>query len=97
MVRNQRHRSRVAQAATEYMMVVSVIIIAVVGASYAYVPTFRNGVACLADEVSTMLDTGRIGNAGIKRDDGAGAAGCCSGGCGNNTSRTATAVPPAGS
>ena len=51
-VQVQRRRG---QAATEYMMVVSVIVIAVVGAAYAFVPTFQVGVEELGHDVSEIL------------------------------------------
>lgn len=43
------------QTATEYMMVVSVVVIAVVGAAYAFVPTFQTGVYELGYDVSAIL------------------------------------------
>lgn len=46
---------RRGQAATEYMMVVSVLVIAVVGAAYAFVPTFQVGVEELGHDVSEIL------------------------------------------
>lgn len=48
------------QTATEYMLIVSVVVIAVVAAAYTFVPTFQQGVADLADDVSTILDGGCI-------------------------------------
>lgn len=57
------------QTATEYMMVVSVIVIAVVGAAYAFVPTFQVGVQELGYDVSAILSNqgstrGGFGTAG---------------------------------
>jgi uncharacterized protein (UPF0333 family) len=52
---NNRKRG---QAATEYMMVVSVVVIAVVGAAYAFVPTFQTGVNELGYDVSAILSNG---------------------------------------
>ena len=46
------------QTATEYMMVVSVVVIAVVGAAYAFVPTFQTGVNELGYDVSAILSNG---------------------------------------
>lgn len=54
------------------MLLVSVIVVAVVAASYTFVPTFREGVASLAKDVSTILDTGKIGGAGANRSGGGG-------------------------
>ena len=48
------------QTATEYMLIISVVVIAVVAAAYTFVPTFRQGVADLAMDVSTILDGGCI-------------------------------------
>ena len=55
------------QTATEYMLIVSVIVIAVVAAAYVFVPQFKNGVQKLAEDVSTILDTGKIGGSGQER------------------------------
>ena len=55
------------QTATEYMLIVSVIVIAVVAAAYVFVPTFKNGVDKLAKDVSTILDSGKIGASGQTR------------------------------
>ena len=49
------------QTATEYMLIVSVIVVAVVAAAYLFVAPFRAGVEQLAKDVSTMLDDGKIG------------------------------------
>ena len=49
------------QTATEYMLIISVIVVAVVAAAYMFVPTFRAGVEELAKDVSTILDDGKIG------------------------------------
>ncbi len=65
-----KRRSESGQTATEYMLLVSVIVVAVVAASYTFVPTFRQGVASLAEDVSTILDTGKIGGAGVDRSGG---------------------------
>lgn len=54
-IANRRHRG---QTATEYMMVVSVVVIAVVGAAYAFVPTFQTGVNELGFDVSHILAKG---------------------------------------
>ena len=48
------------QTATEYMLIVSVVVIAVVAAAYQFVPQFRQGVAELASDVSTIMDGGCI-------------------------------------
>ena len=48
------------QSATEYMLIVSVVVIAVVAGAYSFVPTFQQGVSDLARDVSTILDGGCI-------------------------------------
>ena len=53
------------QTATEYMLIISVVVIAVVAAAYTFVPTFKKGVAELASDVETILQHGQIGSAGI--------------------------------
>lgn len=52
------------QTGTEYMLVISVIVIAVVGAAYAFVPQFEEGVNELGRDVSQVLATGDIGGIG---------------------------------
>lgn len=68
-------RSRAGQAgqgATEYMLVIAVIVIAVVAASYTFVPQFRAGVESLAQDVNQALSTGEIAGLGGFNRDGAG-------------------------
>jgi Flp pilus assembly pilin Flp len=55
------------QTATEYMLIISVIVIAVVAAAYMFVPVFQSGVQDLAHDVSTILDSGQIGALGQTR------------------------------
>ena len=52
-----RRRVR-AQAGSEYMMVISVVTIAAVGAAFAFVPSFRVGVTDLGADVQEILSTG---------------------------------------
>ena len=68
-----RFASERGQAATEYMALVSVVVIAVVAAAWTFVPGFQDGVGALATDVSTILDTGAIGGVGLPRDGAAGA------------------------
>ncbi len=56
------------QTATEYMLIISVVVIAVVAAAYAFVPTFKDGVNSLADDVESILRTGQIGGIGEPRN-----------------------------
>ena len=55
------------QTGTEYMLVISVIVIAVVGAAYGFVPSFRAGVEGLAFDVVDGLKRGYIRNVGADR------------------------------
>ena len=55
------------QSTVEYMLLISVIVIAIVAAAYIFVPTFQEGVKELADDVKAMLDSGKIGSVGTTR------------------------------
>jgi len=55
------------QTATEYMLIISVIVIAVVAAAYTFVPTCQDGVQALSNDVKSILDTGKIGDVGTDR------------------------------
>lgn len=66
----QRTSSERGQASTEYMLLVSVIVIAVVAAAYTFVEPFRGGVASLAADASRILSTGSIGPVGLARKGG---------------------------
>ncbi len=56
------------QSTVEYMLLISVIVIAIVAAAYIFMPTFQSGVEALAQDVSSILDTGKIGGTGTARD-----------------------------
>lgn len=60
-IRNQ------GQTATEYMLIISVVVIAVVAAAYEFVPLFKTGVQDLGNDVKQMLSNGggRGGGAGM--------------------------------
>src|SRR2546423_14856341 len=58
---------REGQTSTEYMLTISVIVIAVTAAAYFYVPSFQNGVLQLAQDTSRILQTGQIGGIGLAR------------------------------
>ena len=60
-------RGEEGQTATEYMLIISVIVIAVVAAAYIFMPAFQAGVQALSEDVSTILDTGKIGDKGQDR------------------------------
>jgi len=58
-------RPRRGQSTTEYMLLISVIVIAVVAAAYIFIPDFQTGVDSLAKDISYYLDTGHTtGNGG---------------------------------
>ena len=48
------------QTATEYMLIISVVVLAVVAAAYVFVPKFQEGVDALGTKVMTILDKGCI-------------------------------------
>ena len=73
-------RSEHGQTGTEYMLVISVIVVAVVAAAYTLVPTFQGGVAALAQDASRILDTGEVGGIGLDRGGGGGIGGGGGGG-----------------
>ena len=54
-----RRKSR-GQTATEYMLIISVVVIAVVAAAFAFVPAFSEGVVALGENVKNILDIGCI-------------------------------------
>jgi uncharacterized protein (UPF0333 family) len=49
---------RRGQSTTEYMLLISVIVIAIVAASYVFIQDFQDGVDTLAHQISYFLDTG---------------------------------------
>ena len=55
------------QTATEYMLIISVIVIACVAAAYFFVPSFQTGVQDLASDVSTILDKSPVSDLEILR------------------------------
>ena len=61
-----RHPRR-GQTATEYMLLISVIVIAIVAAAYVFIEPFQEGVNALALDVSQILDTGDIVGTGTVR------------------------------
>ncbi len=55
------------QSTVEYMLLISVIVIALVAAAYVFVPVFEAGVKDLANDVRKILSTGKIGRTGTTR------------------------------
>ncbi|MFH1463810.1 MAG: Flp family type IVb pilin [Pseudomonadota bacterium] len=60
-------REETGQSTVEYMLLISVIVIAIVAAAYVFVPTFQAGVQALANDIKSILDTGKIGSTGTTR------------------------------
>lgn len=63
-------RSESGQGSTEYMLVISVIVVAVTAGAYLFVPQFRTGSEALAGDVSRILATGEVGGVGLNRGGG---------------------------
>jgi len=55
------------QSTVEYMLLISVIVVAIICAAYIFIPTFQQGVLLLAEDVKSILDTGKIGSVGTNR------------------------------
>ncbi len=51
-------RGEEGQTATEYMLIISVVVIAVVAAAYEFVPLFKEGVIDLGNDVKQLLSNG---------------------------------------
>ena len=76
-------RRRCGQTATEYMLVISVVVIAAVSAAWTFVPAFQDGVRDLGGDVQRMLGTGAAARAGAGGGGDPSAGGCeTGGGCG---------------
>ena len=57
-------RSRSGQSTVEYMLLISVVVIAIVAAAYVFLDPFQSGVEELGNEVSNALSTGNIRSSG---------------------------------
>jgi uncharacterized protein (UPF0333 family) len=57
-------KSRSGQSTVEYMLLISVVVIAIVAAAYVFLDPFKSGVEELGNEVSTTLSTGNIRSSG---------------------------------
>lgn len=60
-------REEKGQTATEYMLLISVIVIAIVAAAYVFIKPFQDGVQALANDIKEILDSGKIGTVGTDR------------------------------
>jgi Flp pilus assembly pilin Flp len=66
--------SRRGASTTEYVLLISVIIVAIVAAGYVFVTGFGEGVAALAGDVQILLEGG--GNESIAARDDASSSSC---------------------
>ena len=55
------------QSTVEYMLLISVIVIAIVAAAYVFIEPFKQGVQDLANDVKKILSDGKIGRVGTTR------------------------------
>ncbi len=55
------------QSTVEYMLLISVIVIAIVAAAYVFLEPFREGVLDLAKDIKKILSDGKIGRVGTTR------------------------------
>lgn len=70
-MRNQLQRffqEEEGQSTVEYMLLISVVVIAIVAAAYVFVPMFTEGVEDLGDDVKKSLGDGKIGSTGSDRN-----------------------------
>lgn len=55
------------QSTVEYMLLISVIVIAIAAAAYVFIDPFRQGVLDLAKDIKKILSDGKIGRVGTTR------------------------------
>ena len=55
------------QSTVEYMLLISVIVIAIVAAAYVFIDPFKAGVQNLAEDIKKILSDGKIGRVGTSR------------------------------
>ena len=60
-------RDEEGQSTVEYMLLISVIVIAIVAAAYVFIDPFRQGVLDLAKDIKKILSDGKIGRVGTTR------------------------------
>ena len=60
-------RDEEGQSTVEYMLLISVIVIAIVAAAYVFIDPFKQGVENLANDVKKILSDGKIGRFGTTR------------------------------
>lgn len=64
---NQLIRDEEGQSTVEYMLLISVIVIAIVAAAYVFIEPFKQGVTDLGRDVKKILSDGKIGRTGTTR------------------------------
>ena len=55
------------QSTVEYMLLISVIVIAIVAAAYVFIEPFKQGVLDLGKDIKKILSDGKIGRVGANR------------------------------
>jgi len=60
-------RDEEGQSTVEYMLLISVIVIAIVAAAYVFIDPFKQGVLDLAKDIKKILSDGKIGRIGTTR------------------------------
>jgi uncharacterized protein (UPF0333 family) len=55
------------QSTVEYMLLISVIVIAIVAAAYVFIEPFKQGVLDLGKDIKKILSDGKIGRVGTAR------------------------------
>jgi Flp pilus assembly pilin Flp len=60
-------RDEEGQSTVEYMLLISVIVIAIVAAAYVFIEPFKQGVLDLAKDIKKILSDGKIGRVGTTR------------------------------
>jgi Flp pilus assembly pilin Flp len=60
-------RDEEGQSTVEYMLLISVIVIAIVAAAYVFIEPFKEGVLDLAKDIKKILSDGKIGRVGTTR------------------------------
>jgi len=60
-------RDEEGQSTVEYMLLISVIVIAIVAAAYVFIDPFRQGVLDLGKDIKKILSDGKIGRVGTTR------------------------------
>ena len=60
-------RDEEGQSTVEYMLLISVIVIAIVAAAYVFIEPFKQGVLDLAKDIKKILSEGKIGRIGTTR------------------------------